>query len=88
MERLRERLSTAGINSTNLALAAPTAFKVDGIAGDQDAAFRSAANELSTNFDRDSGVNGTYTFRMKPNVADQRCAKRRWCRRGRRSSAA
>ena len=32
--------------------------------------------------------NGTYTFTMKPNVAGRRCAKKRSCRRARRSSAA
>ncbi|MEQ1727586.1 MAG: protein translocase subunit SecD [Vicinamibacterales bacterium] len=69
MERLRELLSTASINSTNLALAGIDGFKIDGIAGDQDAAFRAAANEVSANFDRDAGTNGSYTFRMKPNVA-------------------
>ena len=69
MERLRELLSTARITSTNLVLAGIDGFKVDGIAGDQDAAFRAAANEVSANFDRDAGTNGTYSFRMKPNVA-------------------
>ena len=64
MERLRELLSTARINSSNLALAGIDAFKVEGISGDQDAAFRAAANEVSTNFDRDAGTNGTYTFRL------------------------
>src|SRR3954469_23801250 len=68
-ERLRELLSNAKINSTSLALAGNDAFKVEGISPDQDAAFRTAANEVSANFDRDAGVNGTYTFRMKPNVA-------------------
>jgi preprotein translocase subunit SecD len=69
MERLRELLSTARINSTNLALVGVDGFKVEGISADQDAAFRTAANEVSTNFDRDAGVNGTYTFKIKPNVA-------------------
>src|SRR4029078_1593257 len=69
MERLREMLSTAKINSTNLALAGNDAFKIEVIGPDQDAAFRTAANEVSANFDRDSGTNGVYTFRMKPNVA-------------------
>jgi preprotein translocase subunit SecD len=68
-ERLRELLTTAGINSANIALDGNEAFKVEGISPDQDAAFRAAANEVSANFDRDAGVNGTYTFRMKPNVA-------------------
>jgi preprotein translocase subunit SecD len=68
MERLRQSLSTAGINVTGISLVDPTAFKVAGIRPEQDAAFRNAANEVSTNFDRDSGVNGTYTFTMKPNI--------------------
>src|SRR3954466_9200720 len=61
MERLRELLTNAHINSTNISLAGNEAFKVEGISPDQDAAFRTAANEVSANFDRDSGVNGTYT---------------------------
>ena len=69
MERLRELLTTAKINSTNLVLAGTSAFKVEGIGPDQDAAFRTAANEVSANFDRDSGVNGVYTFSIKPNIA-------------------
>jgi preprotein translocase subunit SecD len=68
MERLRQTLQTAGINVTGLSLVDPTAFKVEGIKPDQDGAFRNAANEVSTNFERDSGLNGTYTFTMKPNV--------------------
>src|SRR5712691_3978567 len=66
MERLRQQLATAGINTTGTSLVDPTSFKVEGIRPDQDAAFRTAANEVSTNFERDSGVNGTYTFAMKP----------------------
>src|SRR5690242_7066491 len=68
MERLRQSLQTAGINVTGLSLVDPTAFKVEGVKPDQDAAFRNAANEVSTNYERDSGVNGTYTFTMRPNV--------------------
>src|SRR5712691_1620092 len=64
-ERLREQLATAKIAVTNIALTSPTQFKVEGVRPDQDAAFRQAANEVSANFDRDSGVNGTYTFTMK-----------------------
>jgi preprotein translocase subunit SecD len=69
MERLRELLTNARITFTNLTLSGSSAFKVEGISPDQDAAFRTAANELSANFERDSGVNGTYTFSMKPNIA-------------------
>jgi preprotein translocase subunit SecD len=69
MERLRELLTNARINTTNMALGGVNSFKVEGISPDQDAAFRTAANEVSANYDRDSGVNGTYTFTLKPNVA-------------------
>jgi preprotein translocase subunit SecD len=68
MERLRQTLQTAGVSVTGISLVDPTSFKVEGIKPDQDGAFRNAANEVSTNFERDSGVNGTYTFAMKPNV--------------------
>jgi preprotein translocase subunit SecD len=68
MERLRQSLQTAGISVTGISLVDPTSFKVDGIKPEQDAAFRNAANEVSTNFERDSGVNGAYTFAMRPNI--------------------
>ena len=68
MERLREQLATAGITSTQPRAGRPDRVQGRGHPPDQDAAFRTAANEVSTNFDRDSGVNGTYTFTMKPNV--------------------
>ena len=41
----------------------------------QDAAFRRSPTEVSANFDRNSGANGTYTFTMRPNVA-ARAARR------------
>src|SRR5690349_7638722 len=68
MERLRETLNKAGVGSTNLSLQGVSSFKVEGIRPEQDPAFRTAANDVSTNFDRDSGSNGTYTFTMKQNV--------------------
>jgi len=69
MERLRQQLSTANITSTNFSVVSPTAFKVEGITPEQDTAFRNAANEVSTNFERDTGVAGAYTFNMRPNIA-------------------
>lgn len=68
-ERLRELLSTARITGPAISLVNPTQFKAEGVTPEQDAAFRGAANEVLTNFDRDAGVNGTYTFTMKPNIA-------------------
>ena len=67
-ERLREALRTRNINVTNIDVSSPTEFKVEGVPADQDAAFREAAVEVDTNFNRSPGVGGTYTFTMKPNV--------------------
>jgi preprotein translocase subunit SecD len=45
-----------------------THFRVAGVSPTEDAAFRQAAGEVQTNFDRNAGLNGTYTFAMKPTV--------------------
>lgn len=68
MERLREELQNRKITPTALTPLSPTQFRVDGVPTGQDGAFRTAANEVQTNFDRGSGVNGSYTFTMKPNI--------------------
>jgi preprotein translocase subunit SecD len=68
MERLREELKTKNITVTNMDAPDPIHFKVEGVQPAQDAAFRTAATEVQTNFDRSAGTNGTYTFTMKPNV--------------------
>ena len=67
-ERLREELRSKGIPFTAVQTISPTQFRVDGVPPAQDAAFRTAANEVQANFDRSSGTNGSYTFTMKPNV--------------------
>src|SRR5690242_20354249 len=67
-ERLREEPQSKNIPFTNISTISPTQFRVDGIQPAQDAAFRTAANEVQANFDRSSGVNGSYTFTLKPNV--------------------
>ena len=68
MEQLRQELQTRNIPVTNLAATSSVQFRAEGVPEAQDAAFRQAAADLSTNFDRTPGVNGTYTFNMKPNV--------------------
>jgi len=70
-ERLREELTKKAITFTNLTTPSATTFRVEGVPPAQDGAFREAANEVQTNFDRSPGVNGTYTFTLKPNVAVQ-----------------
>src|SRR4029079_16478307 len=68
MERLREELQNRRIPFSNLTVASPTQFRVEGVPQDQDGAFRQAAQEVQTNYDRGSGVNGSYTFTMRPNI--------------------
>ena len=68
MERLREALKTRNITVGNIDATDPVHFKVEGVAPAQDAAFREVAAEVSANFERDSGSNGTYTFTMRPNI--------------------
>src|SRR5580700_212499 len=52
MERLREEMKTRTITYTAMDTLDPIRFKVDGIQPAQDAAFRTAAGEVQTNFDR------------------------------------
>src|SRR6266852_617104 len=68
VERLREELKTRNIPVTNMDAPDPVHFRVEGVPQAQDAAFRTAATEVQANFDRSAGVNGTYTFTMKPNI--------------------
>jgi preprotein translocase subunit SecD len=68
MERLREELKTKNIPVGNITTPDSTHFRVEGVPPASDAAFRTAANEVQANFDRGSGVNGSYAFAMKPNI--------------------
>jgi len=68
MERLRELLSTNAIKVANVSQASSIEFRVEGVPEEQDAAFRQTAPEVEANFDRSTGVGGTYTFAMKPNI--------------------
>jgi preprotein translocase subunit SecD len=68
-EQIREALRTAGVTPASIAVTSPTSFHVEGVPADRDAEFRRVADEqASTNYDRSSGVNGAYDFRMKPNI--------------------
>ena len=71
LERLREALGKASVPFTTLVAPDATRIRVEGVPQAQDAAFRQAANEIATNFDRGSGLNGAYVFTMKPNVQIQ-----------------
>jgi len=66
--RLQDELKRVGVPAT-VAILDVQSFRIDGVPPAQDQAFRQAADPLSTNFERSSGTNGSYTFRMRPNIA-------------------
>jgi preprotein translocase subunit SecD len=66
--RLQEELKRRGVPAT-VAIQDSTTFRVDGVPPAQDQAFRQAVEQEGANFERSTGVNGSYTFRMRPNVA-------------------
>jgi preprotein translocase subunit SecD len=69
-ERLREVLETSNVSFTTLETGDITSFRVEGI--QDDAAFREKVTEVGVenNYDREEGAGGTYTFTLKPNVAN------------------
>src|SRR5262249_52813524 len=67
-EQLRESLKTSGVNVT-INVTPPSTFRVEGVPSDKDPAFRGAADEIvAGQYDRNPLPNGTYEFRMKPNI--------------------
>jgi preprotein translocase subunit SecD len=68
VERLRDSVTRAGVTTTRLEATSPASFVVEGISND--AAFRDAAADAEAVYDRSQGPMG-YTFRIKPNVANQ-----------------
>ena len=68
VERLRDTLTRAGVQYAKLESTSPTEFVVEGVS--DDAAFRTAASDIEINYERVAGAGG-YTFRMRPNVANQ-----------------
>lgn len=68
-ERLREELSRLNIIVTSVEPDGSTRFRVQGVPGPQDAEFRRISDEQTNAiFNRQTGVAGTYTFEMKPNM--------------------
>ena len=71
--QLQESLAAAGVTTTSVRPQDLTTFVVEGVAPDRDAQFRQLAqDQIGLTFDREAGVGGSYTFRMKPNVAVDR----------------
>jgi preprotein translocase subunit SecD len=71
MIRLRDDLVKGGVTGVAAESLSPTDFQITGITPDKDAQLRAAATAVETTYNRESGVNGSYTFRMKPNIANQ-----------------
>src|SRR5687768_17511731 len=69
-DRLREQLKTSGLASANVVLVGPTEFRVEGIAADQEQAFRGLLTDIELTYNRASS-GGTHTLTMRPNIAIQ-----------------
>jgi preprotein translocase subunit SecD len=71
MEQLREAAEGKGLTNLTFTGVDPTRFRVEGVPQGQDAAFREAAAEIETRFNREVGAGGSYSFVMKPNIVVQ-----------------
>ena len=71
MNRLRDELVKSGASAVTATAVSATEFQIAGVPPEQDGVLRQAATETEAAFNRESGAAGTYTFRMKPNVANQ-----------------
>jgi preprotein translocase subunit SecD len=68
VERLRDSLTRASVQFGKVEVVNPTEFRVEGV--QNDGAFRDAAVDADTSYDRSSEAGG-YTYRMKPNITNQ-----------------
>ena len=65
-EQLGEQLSLQGIEVASSVAVEPTTIRVEGVPSDRDAEFRQIAEDLvSLSYDRETGVSGSYTYRMR-----------------------
>jgi preprotein translocase subunit SecD len=70
-QRLGEKLKAGTITVTSNTVTSAQEFTVAGVQPAQDAAFKAALTETEVNYNRSSGTGGSYTFTLKPNVANQ-----------------
>jgi preprotein translocase subunit SecD len=70
LSRVQQELKTRSVAGTATIVDA-TNFRLEGVPPTQDGVVRQVAAQEAPNFDRSSGVNGTYTFSMKPNIVIQ-----------------
>jgi preprotein translocase subunit SecD len=68
VEQLRDTLTRGSIQFSKLEMRDAKTFVVEGVTADQ--AFRTAAVDADTVYNRSSGV-GSYTYSMKPNIENQ-----------------
>jgi preprotein translocase subunit SecD len=68
--RLQEELKRRGVPA-NIAILDVTSFRVEGVPPGQEQAFRQAAEQEGVDFDRSPGAGGSFTFRMRPNIAQR-----------------
>jgi preprotein translocase subunit SecD len=68
LERLRAELEAKQITVGDTTTLSMAQFRIDGVPPAQRAAFRQTASEVDANFTRGAGVDGSYTFSMKPNI--------------------
>ena len=68
-EQLSEQLDLQGVAVTSAAAIDPTTIRVEGVPANRDADFRQIAeDQLAASYDRETGVGGTYTYRMRQAV--------------------
>lgn len=68
-EQLSAALKDAGVTVGGIRAVTLNTFQVDGVPPDRDQQFRQLAqDQVGLSFDRETGVSGSYTFRMKPNI--------------------
>jgi preprotein translocase subunit SecD len=67
-ERLRDTLTRNGVQHTAVEITAPDEFRITGV--QDDAGLRDATTDIETVYDRSSTA-GSYSFRIKPNIANQ-----------------
>ena len=68
VERLRDTLTRGSIQFSKLEMKDAKTFIIEGVTNDQ--AYRTAAVDADTVYNRSSGV-GSYTYSMKPNIENQ-----------------
>ncbi|HEY3382738.1 MAG TPA: protein translocase subunit SecD [Vicinamibacterales bacterium] len=73
-ERVREDIEKAGITGATFKTLGPTSFQVTGVPPAQDALLRQASAGIQASYNREGGTGGTYTFVMKPNIANDLAA--------------